>query len=317
MVKLIPKIAEKISQVLRKKGLFPLEGPEDFLKRTQGKKHRYSTVCQNKEGKKFIFYARVHDSPFEKERMITEVKLAKVLMKKRYPFFPRYFDGKIEKDFEWILREYFEEAPLEDPKNIEKLKRKISKEEISRICNVLLKLQKIKTSNFPFLKKLNLKMCSRLPEQIEKEKIFSKEELEKLKNFLKENFKILKKENKYFCHGDFQIGNIILFKKKIKIIDLEGAKISNFAFDVCFLWARLWRERKTAKEILKTFYEILPKNKRERFEILFRLNSLFIGFHSFMQEPKEYDRKMIEKRKKFFLNVLKNSLFSFSKLKRL
>jgi thiamine kinase-like enzyme len=134
---------------------------------------------------------------------------------------------------------------------------------------------------------------------------------------LKENFKILRKENKYFCHGDFQIGNIILFNKKIKIIDLEGAKISNFAFDICFLWARLWRERKTAKEILKNFYEILPKRKKEKFEILFRLNSLFIGFHSFVQKPKEYDRKTIKKRREFFLRVLKKSLESFEEMKKL
>jgi len=317
MVKLIPKIAEKINRVLREKGLFPLETPEEFIRRTKRRKHRYSVVCQDKKGRKFIFYARLHDSPFEREKMITEVKLAKVLMKKRYDFFPRYFDGKTEKDFEWILREYFEEDPIEDRKNIERLRRKISREEILRICQVLFKLQKIKISDFPFLKKFDLKKYSKLPEQIEKEGIFSEEELRKLKKFLKENFKILREENKYFCHGDFQIGNIILFNKKIKIIDLEGAKISNFAFDVCFLWARLWRERKTAKEILKKFYEILPKRKKERFEILFRLNSFFIGFHSFVQKPREYDRKMIKKRREFFLNVLKKSLESFEELKKL
>jgi len=317
MVKLIPKIIEKINEVLRKEGLFPLETPKDFLKRTHGRKHRYSTVCQDKQGKRFIFYARLHDSPFEKKRMITEVKLAKVLMKKRYDFFPRYFKGEIKKDFEWILREYFDEDPLEDKENIEKLKRKISGEEILRICKALLKFQKLKMTNFPFLKKFDLKKYLRLLEQIEKEEIFSKEELKKLKEFLKKNFQILKKENKYFSHGDLQIGNIILFDRKIKIIDLESAQISNFAFDVCFLWGRLWRERKVAKEVLDNFYKFLPKNKRKRFEVLFRLNSLFVGFHSFMQEPKEHDRKTIQKRKKFFLNVLRKSLESFGELQKL
>jgi thiamine kinase-like enzyme len=317
MVKLIPKIEEKINKVLEEKKLLPLETPEDFIKRTKKRKHRYSTICQDKEGRKFIFYARLHDSPFERERMITEVKLAKALIKKRVDFFPRYFDGKIEKDFEWVLREYFEEDPIEDRKNIERLRKKISRDEISRICQVLFKFQQIKISDFPFLKKFDLKKYSKLPAQIEKERIFSKEELRKLKKLLKENFKILREENKYFCHGDFQIGNIILFNKKIKIIDLEGVKISNFAFDICFLWARLWRERKTAKEILKNFYEILPKRKKERFKILFRLNSLFIGFHSFVQKPKEYDLKTIKKRREFFLRVLKKSLESFEELKKL
>jgi thiamine kinase-like enzyme len=317
MVRLIPKIAEKINRVLKEKGLFPLETPEDFIRRTKKRKHRYSAVCQDKKGRKFIFCARLHDSPFEKERMITEIKLARILMKKRYVFFPRYFDGKIEKDFEWVLREYFEEDPLEDRKNIEKLRREISREEILRICQVLFKFQKIRLSDFPFLKKFDLRKYSILPEQIEKERIFAGEELKKLKKILKENFKILREENKYFCHGDFQIGNIILFNKKIKIIDLEGAKISNFAFDICFLWARLWRERKVARKFLEKFYTLLPKNKKKKFEILFRLNSLFIGFHSFMQRPKEYNQKTIEKRKNFFFNVLKKSLRSFDEMKKL
>jgi len=317
MVKLIPKITEKINEVLKKEELTPLETPERFLKRTHGRKHRYSTVCQDKKGRRFIFYARLHDSPFEKERMTTEVKLAKVLMKKRYDLFPRYFKGEIKKDFEWILREYFDEDPLEDRKNIERLKRKISQEEILRICKALLKFQKIKIINFPFLKKFDLKKYLQLPEQIEKEKIFSGERLRKLEEFLKKNFKILKKENEYFCHGDLQIGNIILFDKKIKIIDLESAQISNFAFDVCFLWGKLWRERKVARKILDNFYKILPRNKKETFEVLFRLNSLFVGFHSFVQKPKEYDKKTIQERKRFFLNVLRKSLESLEELKKL
>ncbi len=318
MVKLIPEISKKITKVLEKKELFPLETLQEFIKRTKKRKHRYSSVCLDKTGRKFIFYARLHDSPYEKERMRTEVKVAKVLMKKRnYDFFPKYFDAKIEKNFEWIQREYFKESPLESKKEIEKLKRKLSEEEILRISKVLLKLLKIKVSDFPFLKKHELKKYQILPKQIEKEKIFSEEEMKKLKKLLNENFKILKKENKYFCHDDLQIGNIILFDKKIKIIDLEGVKISNFAFDVCFLWTRLWKERKVARKILNNFYNLLPKNKKKIFEILFRLNSLLIGFHSFMQSPKEYDLKTIKKRKKFFLNVLKKALVSFEELKKL
>jgi len=68
---------------------------------------------------------------------------------------------------------------------------------------------------------------------------------------------------------------------------------------------------------LSNFYKILPKNKKKKFEILFRLNSLFIGFHSFVQKPKEYDKKTIEKRKEFFAKILKVSIESFNGLKKL
>jgi thiamine kinase-like enzyme len=319
MIKLIPEISKKINEVLKKKGLFPLESPQEFIKKTKKRKHRYCSVCLDNKGKKYIFYARLHDSQYEKERMRIEVKIAKVLIKKRkkYSFFPKYFDAKIEKDFEWIQREYFKEGPLESKKEIEKLKRRLSKKEILKISKTLFGLLKIKISDFPFLKKFNLKKYKNLSKQIEKEKILSEEETKKLKKFLRENFKILKKENKYFCHDDLHIGNIILFDNKVKVIDLEGVKISNFAFDVCFLWARLWKERKVAREILKSFYNLLPKSKRKTFEILFRLNSLFIGFHSFMQTPKEYNLETMKKRKKFFLKMLKKALISFEELKKL
>jgi hypothetical protein len=36
-----------------------------------------------------------------------------------------------------------------------------------------------------------------------------------------------------------------------------------------------------------------------------------------MQRPKEYNQKTIEKRKKFFFNVLKKSLQSFDEVKKL
>jgi hypothetical protein len=97
MVKVIPKIEEKINKVLKEKRLIPLETPEDFIKRTKKRKHRYSTICQDKEGRKFIFYARLHDSFFERERMITEVKLARILTKKRYDFFRRILMEKLKK----------------------------------------------------------------------------------------------------------------------------------------------------------------------------------------------------------------------------
>jgi hypothetical protein len=87
------------------------------------------------------------------------------------------------------LREYFEEDPIEDRKNIERLRKKISRDEISRICQVLFKFQQIKISDFPFLKKFDLRKYSKLPEQIEKERIFFREELRKLKKLLKEILK--------------------------------------------------------------------------------------------------------------------------------
>lgn len=317
MVKLISNIDKKIWKVLEKLKLFPLESPENFIARTNKTKHRYSTVCQNEKGEKFLFLCRLHESPFEKEKMKTEIKLANFLQKRNFPFFPKYFASKIEKDFEWLVREYFEEGVLEDQGEIEKLKRQISEEEIEKICQALLEIQKIKISGFPFLKEKEIKNFFLLPDEIEKRKILKEKERKKIKKLIEENKKFLKEENKYFSHGDFSIGNLIFLPNgNLKIIDLESAMISNFAYDICFLWIRLWRE-KIKRKILEKFYSLLSKEKKEKFKLLFQLNSLFLGFHSFCASPKEYSKEMLKKRKKFYLNLLKKAIVGFESLRKI
>lgn len=318
MVKLIPQIAQKISNVLKKLEITPKESPQGFIKRTKKRKHRYSTICFDKKGKKFIFYASLHDSPREKNKMKTEVKFAQFLIKnkKNYSFFPKYFLARIEKNFCWILREFVEEKPLESKKEIEKLERKLSEEEIKKICKVLIEMQKIKVSQLSFLKQKELNNFFKIPEEIKKRKVLVDNEINKIKKFILKNRQLLKAENKYFCHGDFQIGNIILSKDGVKIIDLESAMISNFAFDICFLWLRLWRE-KVRKKFLEYFYNFLPKEKKKKFEILFRLNCLFLGFHNFCATPTEYLKEMVEKRKLFNLKAIKSAISGFKLLKNL
>lgn len=316
MVKLIPKINEKIWKVLKELKLSPKETPQDFIKRTQGRKYRYSTVCENKKGEKFIFYARLHDSKAEKERVKTEAKIAEVLKERKFDFFPKYFAAKIEKDFEWIVREYFKESPLESKKEIEKLARPLKEKEILEICKTLFKIQKIKLSVFPFLKARELKNFFELPKEIEKWKVLTKKEREKVKELIKNNKEILKTENRYFCHGDFQIGNLIFEKGKLKVIDLDSAMISNFAYDICFLWSRLWRER-VRKKILEKFFSLLPAKRKEIFKTLFCIDALFLGFHSFAARPREYSIKMKKKRKKFYLKMMKAALKGFDELKKI
>lgn len=314
MVKLIPKIDKKIEKVLKSQKLRAKEEPADFILRTEGRKHRYSTICEDEKGEKFIFYARLQDSKAEKERMFNEVKIAKFLMKNKINFFPKYFKAKIEKGFEWILREYFRENTLESKREIEKLARPLKKEEILEICKTLILMQRLK---FPFLKEREIKKFLILPREIKDKKILKREEVEKIEKIFKENLKLIKKENRYFCHGDFQIGNLIFKKQKLKVIDLESAMISNFAFDPCFFWIRLWREKKARREFLKKFFSLLPESKKKKFKILFQINSLFLGFHSFCANPREYSKKMLKKRKNFYLKVLKKAIFGFEKLKEI
>lgn len=317
MVRLIPKIEQKIWKILLNLKLKPLETPEEFIKKTQGRKHRYSSICQTLTGEKLIFYARVQKSESEKEKMITEVKVAEVLKTKNFKIFPKYFASGIEKDFEWLTRECFAENVLESKKQIEKLARPLSLVEIKSICQGIYELQKIKLSEFPFLKPKELEKFFKLPEEIRKRRILQEPEIKKIERLIKKHENFFRKENKYFCHGDLGIGNLIFLKTgELKIIDLESVMISNFAYDICFLWSRLWRE-KIRKKILEEFYSLVPKEKKKKFELLFQLNSIFLAFHSFCANPKEYSKRMLMKRKSFYLNLLKKATFGFSAIKNI
>ena len=313
-MRLVENISEKIEKTLKTLNLKPAEKIEDFILRTGGRKHRYATVCEDEKGRKFIFCARLHDSEKEKERMVTEVKLANALKKKRIKFFPKYFLAKKEKDFEWFLREYLEGEILESKKEIEKLCRPLRQNEILQICKILLQMQKLK---FPFLKARELKKLLILEKEIEKINELRQEEKRKIKEILKKNRKFLIKENCYFAHGDFQIGNLLFTQGRIKVIDLESAMISNFAFDACFFWARLWREKEARRKFLKTFFKLLPQSLQKKFKILFQIDALFLGFHSFLATPREYSKAMLFKRKKYFLNLLKGAILGFDFLKKL
>ncbi len=315
---LIPEIVEKIDAILNQLKLVPQETPQAFVLRTQGRKHRYSSVCSDEKGKKMFFYAGLHQKPSEKQRMETETKLAEVFMENDFsPYFLKYFKAGFEEDFCWLVREFFAEKPIENKNEIEKLERKLNKEEIEKIIEAIYALTNLPKDKFSFLKKFELEKYLELAEELtslENGGVLSKEEVEKAKKLILENKDILEKENNYFVHGDFQIGNIIVFNNALKLIDFESTHLNNFAFDIAFFFSRLWREPETRKEILKEYIKKLPQEKKETFQLLFRIDCLFNGYHTFRSQPREYSTEILEKRKMFCAQLLKASLAGLEEL---
>lgn len=315
---LIPGIAQKIERVIKELKLRPRLSVERFIEKTEGKKHRYSSVCLDEKGKKVIFYARLHQTPHQKERMRTEVKLAEVFIKKPiFRFFPRYFKTAVLKDFEWLIREYFPSLPVEKRKEIEQLKKPLKKELVLKIVKAVMAMNNLPCRSFPFLKKFELKKYVRLPELsllLLKEKVISHEGLLRLKELLRKNIKTLERENNYFCHGDFQIGNLLIFNKQMKIIDLESAHINNFAFDIAFFTTRLWQYPHLRKRFIEKFFELLPQEKRMVFPALFCLDTFFIGYHTFRSRPREYTLKKLQERENFYKKLLRAAIKNFSTL---
>lgn len=305
---LIPNISKKIEKVLASQKLKPEISPSKFIEKTNGKKHRYRSICFDKSGKKLVFYARLHKSDTEKARMLAEVRLAKIFSEGKINFFPHYLRAKIEESFEWLIKKYLPGRMLEDRKRIEKLIRGLKKEEILNISKMILEMQNLPP--FSFLRKFETENY----EKMVLKNVFNEEEIKKFEDLYKKNKEFLESENKYFTHGDLQIANIIIGKKGMKFVDLESAHLNNFAFDISYLSARLWQNKRERKELKKSFFTALPPSKKKIFPLLFRFSTFFIGYHSFMANPKEYSKKELKKRKGFYRNLMRASLESFESL---
>lgn len=309
---LIPRIAYKIETVLKKLNFTPEISPVEFIKKTEGKKHRYFSVCKTPANGKIMFYSRLFSDDYDKKRFITEILLAKKIISKELfsQYFPDYYEYGTESDFEWLTRQYFKVSPLENKKRIEKVKKSLSDQDFTKIVRAIIDINGLSIKNLDFLKIFRIEKYFNYYAKEEyafREKVGIKE----LERFVVGNKPLLERENKYFCHGDLSIGNVIFLKDKIKIIDLESANINNFAYDIAFFTTRMWRNRKYRKKIIETYLKFLPAEKKEVFSVLFRIDAAFIAYQALGTNPIEYTARQNEKRNVFFEKILKNSLKGF------
>lgn len=309
---LIPDIEFKIEKVLKKLNLAADISSAEYIEETQGKKHRYSSPCTTNAGEKILFYSRLFSHEYEKKRFITEILLAKKIISKELysEYFPDYYEYGIEEDFEWLTRQYFKVSPLENKKQIERVKKRLSDSDILKIVKAIINVKELPVEKLDFLEKIKIEKYSNFYEK--KGYIYSETvDLEGLKKFILSNKSLLEAENKYFCHGDLSIGNIIFLKNNIKIIDLESVYINNFAYDIAFFTTRMWQNKKYRKKVIETYVSFLTPQEKEVFEALFRIDAAFIAYQALGTNPIEYTASKNKKRNIFFEKILKNSLKGF------
>ncbi len=165
-----------------------------------------------------------------------------------------------------------------------------------KIVELLIKLQTIRTRKIRnFKKKLyNIPIYNNellfneaklfcdwyVPENIKKGRSKINKKLKiKIKNLLNN----LKQKNNVFVHRDFHVSNLMLFKKKLAIIDTQDAAIGNLAYDLASLVDDVRYE--TSNSFKKKIYDLyFKKNKKNLnktsflndFEILSVLRNLKI-----------------------------------------
>ena len=156
-----------------------------------------------------------------------------------------------------------------------------------KIIKVLIDLQKIKTKKIKnFHNKLyNVPIYSNkllfneaklfcewyVPENIKNNKIKINKKLQiKIKNLLRN----LKLKNRILVHRDFHVSNLMLFKKKLCIIDSQDAVIGNEAYDLASLIDDV--RYKTSNTFKNKIYDLYFKKNKKQLNKNFFLNDFEI-----------------------------------------
>lgn len=320
MEHLIPEIDKKIEIVLKKLKLKPSVPPKKFIRKTKSRKHRYFSLCTDAQGTKLIFYARLHKNPDAKQKMVREISFfrkTKGRHLKISKFFPKICQSKIEKDFEWFVRQYLPHSPMGTN---EQLKGRIKKSDVVLLAKAI---YLIKNTSLSLLRSIPLKKFpvkdylgskNLVPYLLEK-KIINKKEAGGIIKFFEENTDLLKKENKCFSHGDFNLGNLIISNKTLKIIDWESIQINNLASDIAYLFTHLWQAKKSIrKELIKVYFNLLSKKEKSVFKKLFPIVVSDLAADGFEARPREIKAPLLKKRKEFFKKLLKGPFLGFEKL---
>lgn len=308
---LIPGISEKIKAKQKELNLKPEIPIDDFLKEHGKGKHRYFSPCLDKNGKKVAFYARLHFNLDAKRKIIREINFLEKLKKSRLKIkkrIPQIISFGLEKDFEWFIREYPPGLPLGKSRN---LHQKLSSKLVPRLIEILEDISKIPSSFFPKIKKFKIEkyLAKKTYQELVKKGFIKKKIANSLERFIKRNISLLKKENKVFCHGDLNLGNLLVRKNEVWIIDWELIHLNNFAFDIGYFWTHLWEaETNFRQELIFSFLKKLSKEKIEKFKILFPIVVSYLALGGIKHK--------LKKRRFFYYQLLKNCL-NFEKLIKL
>jgi len=314
---LIREIDEKIEKKLKELSLKPEISPQEFSKIHKFGKHRYFSSCLTEKNERVSFYSRLHNNLDAKEKFIREISFLKEIQKSKFEIkksIPKILDYGIEKDFEYLLREYITAPPLGKSRNIT---HPLSKKNLDKLIKIIFEISKIKPKKLNFkLKKFNSKnyLVPQIYEGLVKKNIISKELYQKMTKLIKNNFSLLEKESHCFCHGDLNLGNILSDQKKFWIIDWELIHLNNFAYDIGYLVAHLWEAKRSFRQKLMEFYlKKLPTKNLLKFKKLLPVVVSYLSLGGIELRKEDEKKEIFQKRRKFYVELLRNCL-NFNKL---
>ncbi len=319
---------EEINEILKRLNLVPEISPKVFVKKTKGIKHRYYSPCIQGQKKRF-FYCLLQKSPKSRHKFLHEIRFARFFLGNHLQeipsFLPSYLaTSKLTEDPPWILLDWITSPVLENKREAELSIHQLTRAEAEKLSKITIKINDFlsfpkfqkHTKPTKFNLKLAWKKITQKLAELEKKKEISRKTKQLLYSRLAKDFQIWEKENRYFCHGDLHLGNIVYWKKaevKFKIIDWELYHINNFAYDISFFFSRLWREPKIRNRLITTYLSLLPKTKVNLFKRLFKVNLLYFALsYGIDSAPLEFTKSQIKERQTWFKKFIELYLQDFS-----
>lgn len=316
---LIPNIGKKIAAVLRRLQLTPAVPPQMFLKKVGATKHRYFTAARTADGKTVAFYARLHDNPDAQKKFLTEIAVLKKFAARRLAFAalaPQFFASGRQGDFEWFTREHVAGPSLGHSRH---LTGRLSQTIISQLARGIAKIAQCSPRGLevklPIFNPHNYAIAQQCWGLTRNARVPSAT-CRGLTALVKRSLPILAAENRALVHGDLNLGNILVPRNIVRIVDWELMHINNFAYDISYLWAHLWEAQpRFRRQLLAAFLKHVPARRHPRFQQLFPLVVAYLAVGGIpYQERREISLAARRRRQRYHIRLLNNCLKGFRRL---
>ena len=316
---LIPNIGRKISALLRRLKLEPEDQPRKFLARVGTNKHRYFTAAQTADGNTVAFYARLHANPDAQRKFLTEIAVLQRLNRLPYNFArtaPRLFESKRAADFEWFTRELVGGQPLGHSRQ---LGTRLPSGVITQLAQTIAGI-----GQFPPAR-LRIRLTAFNPDNyridrqcfgLAQQRTLPATTCHGIAQLVASRRAQLEAENRYLSHGDLNLGNIIVDRGHVRIVDWELTQRNNLAYDVGYLWVHLWQApRVFRQQLLRTYLRLLPPNQRRMFRRLLPVVVAYLAVGGVpYREHRREPSAVLRRRQHYHVQLLQNCLKGFNRL---
>lgn len=314
----IKGIDKTVKDKLKELDLIPKFPLSSFKKK---KKRFYSSPCVTKNKEKVFLKILLVKESWVGRLLKREAVVTKLLTNYPNLNIPGFVSADIEKTPYWFIDKYLPGPLIGHFYEVYKEGQK--KGVVKKIIDNLLAFQTINKkkkeiiSRIPFLGERDFKDHFNIIK--ERQGLIKNKkgiDFKTLYQFAKKQEKYLKEAEFVLTHGDFTLANFFTNKNKVYITDWEHVRLDNLAADISHLWIQTWKFPAWRRELLSYFISKLPKNKRNRFQEIFRViiitealgelaYSIYICPKKYVNDSKRAAKKTIESSLKGF-NFLLN-----------